>query len=321
MSYLQRLLDAAPAPGAGPLVPGVGVTSPVVAADQRLDIFPGLSTPLGVSPVVEDGPARRDAPGPKAEAPRPPHAAPQAAQAPAAEPSGADDVHDKAATPRPSKPVPEAGALPVEPPMSPWQRIVEADPLPGPGASRPDTGDDSDPRPEPAMPRQGEEVPRIVERIIRAPSDPPAAPDAARLSPQPAPAQPVRWDGSPAPWPIRSEAFRPIDAPDPQMEPQPGPPPDSTPVASPVVRTAEPAAPPRDSGPSPLSTVPEDAARAVPPATAAPRPEREIHTVEHVVEHRPDPAPPARMTAADASVIGPIRTRRRGPRELAYGRG
>ena len=145
------------------------------------------------------------------------------------------------------------------------------------------------------------------------------------MPPHSAPAEPVPPDDSPAPWPIGVEAFRPLDAPEPPRDAAPGTahvaPPGTSSVKSPVTRAAEPAAPPRDIGPSPLATVSEDVARAVPPATTAPRQAREIHTVEHIVERGPDPAPPARMTAADASVIGPIRARRRGPRELAHGRG
>jgi hypothetical protein len=313
MSYLQRLLDAAPAPGASPLVPAGGATSPVVGADQRLDIFPGLSTPLGVPPVAEDSAPRRDPPGPAAEAPGPPHPAPQAADAPAVDPPRADAVSDNATPPPAPEQTREQGAMPVEPPMSPWQRIVEADPLPGPGAPGSDPAHDRDPRAAPAMPRQGEEVRQVIEQIIRASADPPAAAERAHMPPHATPAEPVHADGRPAPWPIGVEDFRPLDAPDPQA--------DGAPFATPVARAAAPAAPPRDIGPSPLSTVPETVTRAGPPASAPPPPEREIHTVEHIVARGPDPAPPARMTAADASVIGPIRARRRGPRELAHGRG
>lgn len=315
MSYLQRLLDAAPAQGVGRLIPAGGATSPVVGADQRLDIFLDFSTAFGPPPDVGDSAPRRDAPGPTADPV--PHTPRPAPHGPAADPPQAHDAPESVGTPPASEPDRKDGAMRIEPPISPWQRIVEADPLTGTGAPEGDPARGSDPRTEPAMPRQTEEVRQVIERIIRADPAPPAAQGAVLMPPHSAPAEPVPPDDSPAPWPIGVEAFRPLDAPEPQRDAAPG----TAHGTSPVTRAAEPAAPPRDIGPSPLATVSEDMARAVPPATTALRQARDIHTVEHIVERAPDPARPARMTAADASVIGPIRARRRGPRELAHGRG
>lgn len=315
MSYLQRLLDAAPAGVRVPpsLTPAGGAPSPVAAADQRLDLFPGLDTAFGRSlDETEEGqPERRSLR----------HRPPQDTQARRRRNAPADDASsDRSAEARPT--LERVAPRSDDPPSSAWQRIVEADPLPDPGtgsARPPQAGAEPLPeiRTESLAPAQVSEPLRESPTPPQNASDPqPATP---RVQEQVMPAGPARPEPAmpgDSPWPIRVDAFRPIKAPEAHHADASARPPPLEP------RSAIPAEPSEDAAPSPLSGVPEEPVPhgpAAPQATVAAA-EQEVRVVERIREVAVDPAPPPRMTAVEASVIGPLATRQRGPRELMFGR-
>ncbi|MEO1612454.1 MAG: hypothetical protein AAFU55_08920, partial [Pseudomonadota bacterium] len=84
----------------------------------------------------------------------------------------------------------------------------------------------------------------------------------------------------------------------------------------PPLSKPEPATPAADLRASPLAVVDDAATSAEPKVAVEPQTtvEREIRTVERIVEREPAPTPPP-MTAAEASIIGPISIGRIGPRE------
>lgn len=136
MNYIQRLFDTAapahtiaqPAPMAG----GPG-TSPVVAADQRLGIFPDLMDSFmprhANSETVEAGPARKSPRARRSRAPALDDAAPQYSTVPETGPPRARNKSSRHA------PSPATAAAP-ETRVSALQRLVESDPLPAPAAQR-----------------------------------------------------------------------------------------------------------------------------------------------------------------------------------------
>jgi len=143
MTYIQRLFNAtAPAMGMSVSVPAVVstvATSPILAADQRLGMFPGLIdpfTPAPLPPQAPHGETAPSAPTSRVPAPRPAAQVPQHRPAPQTDPS----QQPAKATPRPAPqmPNPEPAAAAVPPPAQPspvkslLQRLVEADPLPAP---------------------------------------------------------------------------------------------------------------------------------------------------------------------------------------------
>ena len=130
----------------------------------------------------------------------------------------------------------------------------------------------------------------------------------ARPQDLPAPPVPMAEPGQPE----AERAAQPVDVrPQPQQPPQ-----TAAAVLQPGVATA--LQPPADLAPSPLTGVPEKPAAAPQPqaATTGTTAQPETKVVERVVEQAPAPAPtPHPMTAAAASVIGPITLGTPGPRE------
>lgn len=361
MTYLQRLLATAPSPAAGPApagAPGAGgmqplapasgpATSPIIAADQRLALFPGLldaarpdagpaapgpentARPAPVTPdpaareraadgtatgdAVRDitrragasgraGPEARVAPWPVTEAQGPP---------PAAAPTAGPRSHERSSA--------AAGTAP--PAVSPWQRVVEQAPLdpPAPPATPADRNrpqaDAAIGPPDPAAPSHRREPPAPVptREPGRAPAEaapPPAQPHTANT---PVPDHPSQV------WPIPADALQPHEGPVAAspiaLSPEPAreiperriavaatPTQSTSPLARPGLEMLAPVAPPRAS------------------ATAGEpvRVESEVRIVERIREVAADPPPP-RMTAADASVIGPLGRRGRRPRQTKFG--
>ena len=316
MSYLQRLLDAAPAPLS--VLPANTVPSPIVAMDQRLAQFPDLLDPF--APVAApQGPTE-----PVAEAPRetvretplpgPPQVADPAASGPMIDPVAPE-----------SAPVPSPLLLSAEPLVAPTAPHAQPATADEPGIGNPANAVQPAASPAPASPETS--VPLMPAKTAREPTPPPTVD-------HPAPIQPA----IPAAWPISDSDFRPEGEPEPApVPPPPAQPaeipvraqPESTPPAAPAAQPvpadplqitieAQPLEPPADLAPSPLSGVPETAAPTPQPEAPAPTATTvETRTVERVVEQQSAPAPTLHpMTAAAASVIGPITIGRAGPREM-----
>lgn len=314
MSYLQRLLDASSAVLS--IAPGNAAPSPIVAHDQRLGQFPDLLDPM--MPTHEADPTPH--PNPPQDVVRPPTA------------QAAEHAPREVAVPRPvPDPAPAAASLKRDAPAPLPAKDLAARSAP----ERP--SDPADPNTE-AMPEM-----RVVELSQPSlhvpdptPSAPPVPPDTAAPAPEPPPyvveiaASPIHVPG----WPIPETDFRPLEEtsapPLPELRAVPQtPPPSPAPVAPsagarPGARQPAPAAaatlePPADIAPSPLAGVPENAPAAPLPAPAPARAasERDVPTVERIVEQQPTPVPASHpMTATEASVIGPISIGSPGPREM-----
>jgi hypothetical protein len=320
MSYLQRLLDAAPAVLS--IAPGNAAPSPVVAHDQRLGQFPDLLDRMMPTHKAEASP-RPNPPvdvGRRSTAPAAEHAPKEAAvplplpdpaaatmplkrDAPA--PPPAEDLAIRSAADRPADP-----AAPNAETMS-EMRVVELskplpkvhDPTPSAPLAPPDT--------ETAEPGLAQSIVQIAASPITVPAWPIPETDFRPLeeaSARPAPdvrAVPQTLPPAPAP--------APVPAPDtPSAGTRPGP-------RQPAPAAAATLEPPADIAPSPLAGVPETAPATSQPAPAAARAtqERDVPTVERIVEQQPTPVPATHpMTAAEVSVIGPISIGSPGPREM-----
>lgn len=318
MSYLQRLLDAAPAVLS--IAPGNASPSPVVAHDQRLGQFPDLLDRMMPTHLAED-----------LHRLNPPVDVGRRSTAPAAE-----HAPTEAAAPLPL-PDPAAVAMPLKrdepaPPQAEELAFSSAADRPADPAA-PDAETMSEMR---AVDRSSP-MPKIPDPT---PSAPPVPPDteAAESGLAPyilqIPASPITVPA----WPIPEADFRPLE----EVSPGPAPdvgavprtlPPAPAPAPAPVPPSAEvppgqrrpaPAAaaslePPADIAPSPLAGVPETAPAAPHPLPAAAQAasERGVPIVERIVEQLPTPIPATHpMTAAEVSVIGPISIGSPGPREM-----
>ncbi len=308
MSYLQRLLDAAPAVLS--IAPGNASPSPVVAHDQRLGQFPDLLDQTMPMPLVEAAPR----------------------------PSPPVDVGRRAAAPLPL-PYPGAATMPLErdaPAPPPAEDLAARSAADGPA-------DPDAPDAETMSDMRGAELSRPSPKVPDpTPSAPPVPPATETAAPGLAPyiVQIAASQITVPAWPIPVTDFRPLEEasarpapedlavprippPAPAPAPAPAPEPPSA-GARPGPRQPDPAPaatlePPADIAPSPLVGVPETAPAAPQPAPAAARApsEREVPVVERIVEQLPTPVPATHpMTAADASVIGPISIGAPGPREM-----
>ena len=315
MSYLQRLLDAAPAVLS--IAPGNAPPSPVVAHDQRLAQFPDLLDRMMPTHLAEASPRLN-----------PPVDVGRRSTAPAAE-----HAPTEAAAPWPL-PDPAAAAMPLkrdEPAPPPAEDLAFSS-----AADRPA---------DPAAPEaETMSEMRVVELSSPLPEIPDPNPSAPAVHPDTEAAESgrapyiVQIPASPLTlpaWPIPEADFRPLEeevssppAPDVGAVPQ-GLPPAPAPAPAPVTPSAEgrpgqprpaPAAaaslePPADIAPSPLAGVPETAPAAPHPLPAAAQAtsQRDVP----IVEQLPTPVPATHpMTAAEVSVIGPISIGSSGPREM-----
>lgn len=321
MSYLQRLLDAAPSVLS--IAPGNAAPSPVVAHDQRLGQFPHLMDQLMPAQQPEHSPpppppvhvGRRSTPAAAELAPTV-AAAPLPFPDPAAttlprnratpSPPPAQDLATASATDRPADPAaPSTEAMAVMP-------VVE-------GSSALSHPQDPTPFARPLSAVTEAAAPGLAAHLVHISASPFTVPA----------------------WPIADTDFRPLedastrsDPDDPRGLPQTLPPAPATarPLApvtpSPGARPGEhQTAPapvvslkaPADIAPSPLAGVPETVAPAPQPAPAAARSteQRDVQTVERRVEQLPTPVSTTQpMTAAEVSVIGPIRIGSPGLREM-----
>jgi hypothetical protein len=324
MNYIQRLLDSAAPPAVSlpmPVAPPTVATSPVIAADQRLALFSGLTPDPGPAIAAPEPTAATSAPfaaeyrspSPEVAAP-PPDAAPPRqkpfrrvppASATAGRPASfsADDP-DGVAPQREVRPPP--GSSPQPSAISPLQRLVESDPLPRRVAAVPSAPVASTRPPLPAPPQA---APASSPEARPQPSPPQELRPFAPSYSNPATITPDQFtprapEAIPAAPPVRRA--HPLDEAAPAPDPTPEPPPPS--------RVAAPLEPAADRGPSIFARrsgstfdVPPWPGR---PDSVQPRPERIIERIREVPVAPPEPPTP--MTAAAQSVIGPLGQRRSG---------
>ncbi|MEP1610424.1 MAG: hypothetical protein ABJL72_00710 [Roseobacter sp.] len=302
MSYLQRLLDAGPSIS---VTPGNVFSSPLAVQDQRLGEFPTIIDPFLPSPVQETD-APRPAVGPEQDTALPLEQS--------------KDTGSETSPPKLSNVAPEPVRVRADtPPLDPMktENTLEWSPEP------------------PVRPKPEERLLNLREK--------PAEPDVTSTTVLSSHPRPETIDSlpqtvepaapSPGLWPISKADFQPLETPasvppqerTPAADHPPAPLNPSVgiePVQTPSVeqaRTADgplvpqpsvpPITPAVDTSPSPLTGVPEMMTLVPEPAASAPAPNAkpQVRTVERVVETVPktDATPPA-MTAASASVIGPI---------------
>ncbi len=327
MNYIQRLVASAAPWAPGPVLTIASPTaasSPVVAADQRLGVFPGLIDPFGAPMAAVETPEMHgEVASPGGPRPAPTLSGPETDAGPARHDTGDRPAHSGRSesqvrivrphreTAAPIPPMQPADQIADPQPMSPLQRLVERAPLPDRPASAPV---------EPA---------RMAEPPI--PTQMPAVEPAHRVesTPQAAPARPI--DSSEPRTPPPPPLFHDPTAITPDQFTPVG---DLTQSVDPARRSMEPAAPPAmqaepaipvpppapqlqpatDEGPSPFARQPElppaPDARAGQANTPAPPPERVIERIREVPVM--PPTPPKAMTAATQSVIGSLAQRRAG---------
>lgn len=317
MSYLQRLLNAAPSVLS--IAPGNAAPSPVVAHDQRLGQFPDLLDQPLPTQQAELSPQ----PTPPVEVNRrsPPPAAERAPTAGVA----LSPLPDPAVTT-----LPRNRATPAPPPAEAWPTAPATDHPADPAAPRPEAmaampliasssalshpPDSTSPaRPLSAVKEAAE--PGLATHLVPIPALPfpvPAWPIAdADFRPLEDTATPSHPDKPSGP----SQTLPPAPPPAP-MTPPPGARPNELQTApAPAVSLEAPA----DLAPSPLASGPETTAPPPQPPQAAARfsEQRDVQIVERRVEQLPAPvSTPQPMTAAEVSVIGPIRIGSPGLREM-----
>jgi hypothetical protein len=320
VTYIQRLLDSAAPAAAGarlPTVPATAASSPVMAVDQRLGVFPGLIEPIGPIPAMHDRPIAEDrrpasgspVQGAETAAPSP---APRRAERPLS--TERPEQHTQStASPATAQAEMPASSPRVLRPVSPLQRLVERDPLPDRRASvaPPPSPSPAQPNPAPVPPEAPAVQPAMPVRP-QLPTTPPPFYNPTEITPdqfQPAERQ---LDGR-----RRAESSSPPATPGVPQAPAPPvlprPPADLTPTA--------PLQPAADAGPSPfarLPDVPPPPTRTVRGEPVQPAPER---IIERIREVPVTPlAPPKAMTAAAQSVIGPLGQRHGGwqPRQEGF---
>jgi hypothetical protein len=310
VNYIQRLFDAAaPSPPRAVAVPvaGAGMGSPIIAADQRLGMFPDLADPFtaSVNETIVRAPERGGELAARERAMV--RAVATAAERPAQGPSLPPESRAEAATPT------DGGAPDVDIDqtavrrISPLQRLAESAPLDPPvrralesaqsvhraapaDAARTETASTDAapmPTPDPAFPAALSEKPAY--------SGTEAAPLAAPFRVTADQFQPYAPETRP---PIQAVANDPAQLPPPLLQPRqdlPPTPPPLEPVArdaeSPVARYAEALPPPPAQGRTPAPAIPERVVERIREVSVAP------------------PAPPPSMTAADQSVIGSLSLR------------
>jgi nicotinate-nucleotide--dimethylbenzimidazole phosphoribosyltransferase len=335
VNYIQRLLDSAAPVGAAtsfPVAPASAGHSPIIAADQRLGLFPTLVTPLAASasPLEAGAPwaespeaarrandvslAREPARVDRAQlaAPSAPIAAPAATEQRGPEPSAASSAGSApAASARGVEPTPPSAPIVAPAPraMSALQRLVEADPLPSVRrrASTPEPRSSAPSRP--AATESVASATRAAAPITEAAPTRPAP--FAALSPLPPSRNPSEI--TPDQFQVRTArtaSSAPPEAQAPALPARVRAPAESTQTAG-QTRPFEPVRPAASAGSSPFARHPELAASAPAPRrseAAKPTPERIIERIREV----PAPAPPKAMTAAAQSVIGSLSARRAG---------
>jgi len=315
--------------------------------DQRLDLFPGLIDPLLRAPpqgpveAAQQGPREPSRHDEETSAPLPDSPPSDPAASPRArfhETAGqnatltrdsarqrtARDTHaarDAAGSAPPAQ-------TPAPPAASPWQRLAEAAPLAAP-LRRSDLAALF--RPEGPGEGAASSVPERLEHVAQAPDRSPDQRRSRRREAEDARdtearAQPYLATPD-APWPIPADALQPVGALEtatPAVQPGNVSEPPRIVAAEPP-RRAEPAAPPQDRATSPLSALAQTPTvmprRAEVSATAGSgdADTREVRVVERIREV-PAAPPPKRLTAAEASVIGPLKGRRIGSRHFRFGR-
>lgn len=339
MNYIQRLFAPSARADLGlsaPVAPLSAASSPVVAADQRIGLFPGLVDPFGLGPALpEADDPQSDGPAPdrRSQAPKitPPQAIPGTTQ-PSQRRNRQSTSHEEGRQTARSVPDPVAPPLPPSRqdrpgprPASPLQRLVERDPLPGrhhDGASDP-AGRIEQPAAPPTLPARPEP------RVEATPGVTPAATQPAVPDPQSPPAifqypsaiTPDQFQPRSGQTADAAPALRPVPASAPDPSPAP-----AEPVPAEAPTPAAPASllrPATDDGPSPFARQVD-----IPPTpdtqagwadAAKPAPERIIERIREVPIA--PPAPPKAMTAGAQSVIGSLGQRRSNrwqPRQGGY---
>ena len=317
MNYIQRLFDSAAtsAPARSlPVAPPTMASSPVMAADQRLGIFPGLVDPFGLPPAPDAAegeaapprrerqaptPSRTESPGRTNEPPRDSrHAATRSAEQPQRNP-----------TTQPRDPPRDPHAVPgraEQPRITPVQRMVERAPLAA--------------RPAPAIPKSQTPPDTPPPTLTIPPSTAPeTAPSTPTAPSELRPTLPLIRN----PAEITPDQFTPRAAENTQIPPPHDILPPKTSLPTEAARTEprfpepQPPAslqPAADHGPSPFARQPDlppaPAAQQTQPEPAKPAPERIIERIREV-PITPS-TPPKAMTAAAQSVIGPLGQRRFG---------
>jgi hypothetical protein len=328
MNYIQRLFDSAA--GAAPvqnlgMAPAGAVNSPVMAADQRLAIFPGLVDPFSPQPGTDAPLGPQDAQATPRRAATPDlSVAPRQTEAYAGPAPGRSDTRPPKAEPGPQT----ASDTPAPARINPLQRLVEIDPLPSPRARVHATGSPADiagppvkdgraPTPlstaQPEIPARGAEATAAAAAPLDATPLPAAMPAADPAMRNPTAITPDQFtpfgEQSLPPAPMRSaNDAKPVPDPaQPDLAPAPLAPAIAPPVTSAIAPTrAEPLAPSASQAPSPFARTPD----LPPPPTQQvqhdppPAPER---IIERIREVPVAPAPPPKpMTAAAQSVIGSL---------------
>lgn len=328
MNYIQRLFDSAAPPMAAsnmPVAPSTVANSPVMSADQRLGIFPGLVDPFSPQPAMDVPPQTQDTARAHVPAPQRRNIAsdPAASQRPTNAPVIPTTHESPTSTPQNMSPHAETqlNTAPATP-INPLQRLAEMDPLPSTeaGHAARQTPAETTPAMVSPLPASPHEMPVPIADASRNPAVQPTAPiplpSAQLVIPNPtaitpdqfsprlpdtgsAPAKPVSVQESPLP-PVAHPEARPIHAtPEPPEPIQPS----ATQAPSPFARTPD--LPP----PPPVQHVQSDPTKT---------PERIIERIQEVpVAPAPPPKP---MTAAAQSVIGPLSQRRSGwqPRQGGF---
>lgn len=328
MNYIQRLFDsAAPALAASnaPIAPRAVANSPIMAADPRLGIFPGLVDPFNPQPKMDpppqsNSPVHSDPPAPSRGNGHSDLIPLQHRDAPQTTPTF--DIPKS----KPQHPVPSLSSAPIgretapSTPINPLQRLVESDPLPRPETTAPTR---ADPAQTAASVAVSAAVSAATSAAISAagplPTSPPNSP--APITGR-SPAEP------PAPWPLAERAIanptaitvdqfsphlpdtastpdQPAGAPVAPMS-QAAQPQAAEPQAA--LAPADPAQPSPAHAPSPFARTPDlPAPMQQAHNNPAPPPERIIERIREVpVAPAPAPKP---MTAAAQSVIGPLSQR------------
>lgn len=292
--YLQRLFDRAAALPA-PVSPAGPSLSPIALADQRLN-DPAMLAAIGPRAGGFDAEAELEVVDFAEPAPRSTQVAPPAAPIARAPPSQAAVTPPEPADTR-SRPRMEGAAeasTPAPAPATQTPNVGTMSPVLPVGAVLPEDFVPPEPPAQAEVPRTPAPLP-VAPQIPRteAKAPPPAAPAAA-------PAQEHRVAPKAASKPVESARPSPVAAREP-AEALPPPAPPSTAAAdapAPVVMMPPQSAPP----------LPEPEPQALPPR---PEPEREVRTEKvreriELVPERSAPRPVRPMTAAEASLIGPL---------------
>lgn len=338
MNYIQRLLDGSAPMQAGSVGPTLsapilspvasarpGLGSPVLAADQRLGLFPDLVGPapgLTGAETTQAGVARQTV-GP------PPRSGLGGGTDGGATPYHLPETPHQVVDKAPSRPISrlqewaESAPLPLSaPPQS-----VKAQPPPPQPAQPPPWMGHPQPQAQPEMLPQQPATPTRPKTASHPIAPPSSAPSFIAQSPNPASSPtPSLTEASTAaaPWPITAAQFQPLGTPSPTAN--------SPTQARPLLQESVPPLPQPDPPavrvlPNPLPLEPQNPPsplaytfqQAMPPPSAVPPsqpveaapPEPIVTRRSHELSARPATRPKA-ATAAAQSVIGPLGTHRFG---------